>query len=171
MPREDMPRDDSLTATVQDLAGRFPGPALPPDELFACAQDTSIPIDALLYGCEHSTSDPHAGFVCTRVLLEVLLTRSSSAKDLCAKNGIMLLYDVACCGNVEGRTRALAVRCMAAAAGLEEDALAVVRADAAQARQIDCVARSPLLVRAGLEPLQRLRAKAEGVWEGTRRFR
>ena len=124
-----MPRDNALPATVRDLAARFPGPALPPDELFACAQDTSIGVDALLDGCEHSTSTPHASFVCTRVLLEVLLTRSSSAKGLCAHNGMMRLYDVACCRNVAGRTRALAVRCMAAAAGLEEDALAVVRAD------------------------------------------
>lgn len=124
-----MPCDNALPATVRDLAARFPGPALPPDELFACAQDTSIGVDALLDGCEHSTSNPHAGFVSAHMLLEKLHTLNSSARGLCAHNGMMRLYDVACCGNVAGRTRALAVRCMAAAAGLEEDALAVVRAD------------------------------------------
>jgi hypothetical protein len=124
-----MPRDDSLAATVRDLAARFPGPALPPDELFACAQDKSISVKALLYGCKHSTSDPHAGFVCAHMLLEKLLTLNSSARDLCANNGIMCLFDGACCCNVAQKTRALYVRCIAAAAAVEDDALAPVRAD------------------------------------------
>lgn len=120
-----MPREDSLAATVRDLTRRFPGPAQPPDELFECAQDACV--RALLYGCEQC--DPHAGSVCTRVLLEKLHTLSSSARDLCAQNGVMRLFDVACSCNVAEGTRALAVRCMAAAAGVEEDALAPVRAD------------------------------------------
>lgn len=124
-----MPRDASLAATVRDLAARFPGPALPPAELFECAQDASIPVGTLLYGCELSTSTPHTGSVCTRVLLEMLHTRSSSARDLCAHNGMMRLFFVARSCNVAEGTRALAVRCIAAAAGLHEDALADVRAD------------------------------------------
>ena len=127
MPREDMPREDSLAATVHDLAARFPGPALPPDELLACAQDKSIGVKALLYGCEHS--DQHAGFVCAHMLLEKLHTLNSSARDLCANNGMMRLFFVARSSNVAERTRALAVRCMAAAAGVHEAALAHVRAD------------------------------------------
>jgi hypothetical protein len=124
-----MPRDDSLAATVRDLAARFPGPALPPDELFACAQDKSIGVKALLYGCELSTITPHAGFVCAHMLLEKLHTLDSSARDLCANNGMMRLFFVARSCNVVERTRALAVRCMAAAAAAHEAALADVRAD------------------------------------------
>jgi len=122
-----MPRDDSPAATVRDLAERFPDPALPPAELFECAQDASVL--ALLYGCELSTSTPHTGFVCTRVLLETLHTRSSSTRDLCAHNGMMRLFSVASSCNVAEGTRALAVRCMAAAAGEHEQALADVRTD------------------------------------------
>ena len=125
--RQHMPRDDSLAATVRDLAARFPGPALPPDELFACAQGADV--CALLHGCKHSTSDPEADYVWTRVLLEKLKSCASSAKALCANNGIMCLFDGACCCNVAEKTRALYVRCIAAAAAVGDDALAPVRAD------------------------------------------
>jgi hypothetical protein len=127
LQRQGMPRDDSLAAAVDDLAKRFPEPALPPAELLECAQGASV--RALLYGCELSTGTPHTGFVCTRVLLEMLHTRSSSASDLCAHDGMMRLFSVASSCNVAEGTRALAVRCMAAAAEWHEQALAHVRAD------------------------------------------
>lgn len=135
-----MPRDDSAAATVRDLARRFPRPTLAPDELFECASSTCV--EALLHGCGGGEGDRHTRFLCARVLLEKLQTHSGSAKVLCEHSGIARLLSVACSCTVRQDTRALAVRCMAAAARSEDAALESVRTDADGLLSWACAASS-----------------------------